>query len=84
MIGLNLLIHLTFTSMDHLGGKKKDTGDIIEEVLILKAALLTDLFDGLQKQHFTLWPVILQKHHHMSKGQVVTVVCEGAELSEQN
>lgn len=66
------------------GVKQKDTGDIIEEILILKTALLADLFNGLQKQHFTLWPVVLQEHHHMAEGQVVTVVCEGAELNGQN
>lgn len=29
------------------GRKAKDTGDVIEEILILKTALLTDLFSGL-------------------------------------
>lgn len=39
---------------------KKDTGDVVEEILILETALLTDLIHCLQKQHLALWPVVLQ------------------------
>lgn len=59
---------------------KKDTGDVVEEILVLETALLTDLIHCLEKQHLALWPVVLQQHHHMPKGQVVTAVCEGTEL----
>ena len=46
---------------------EKDTGDIVEKILILKAALLTNLVHSLQKQHLALWPVMLQQHHHMAE-----------------
>lgn len=31
-----------------------------------------------------MWPVMLQKHDHMSEGQVVTVVSKSTELIGQN
>lgn len=59
----------------------KDTGDIVEEILILETSLLTDFIHCLQKQQLTLWPVVLQEHHDMTERQVVTVVCEGPKLN---
>ena len=59
----------------------KDTGDVVEEVLILEAGLLDDLVQRLQEQTLALGPVVLQQHHHVAQRQVVTVVCEHTELT---
>lgn len=58
----------------------KDTGDVVEEVLILEAALLTDLINGFQEQRLALWPIVLQEDHHVTQGEVVSAVREGTKL----
>ncbi len=61
----------------------KDTGDVVEEVLVLEAALLTDLIHRLQEEMLTLRPIILQENDHMTQSQVVSAVCEGPQLRKR-
>lgn len=61
----------------------KDTGDIVEEVLVLETALLTDLIHRLQEEVLTLWPIVLQENDHMTKSEVISVVCESPQLREK-
>lgn len=61
----------------------EDTGDVVEEVLILEASLLADFIHCLQKQRLALWPIMLQEHNHMTQSQVISDVCEGPQLDKQ-
>lgn len=61
----------------------KDTGDVVEKVLVLETALLTDLIHRLQEEILTLWPIMLQQDDHMTKREVISVVCESPQLRER-
>lgn len=60
----------------------KDTGDVVEKVLVLEAALLTDLIHRLQEEILTLRPIMLQEDDHMTQSEVISVVCERPQLRE--
>lgn len=50
----------------------KDTGDVVEEVLVLKTPLVTNFVHCLQEESLSLWPVVLQKDDHMTQRQVIS------------
>lgn len=44
----------------------KDTGDVVEEVLILKTPLVTDFVHRLQEESLSQWPIVLQEDDHVT------------------
>lgn len=50
----------------------KDTGDVVEEVLVLKAPLVTNFVHRFQEEGLSLRPVVLQQDDHVTQRQVVS------------
>lgn len=61
----------------------KDTGDVVEEVFILKTPLVANFVHRLQEEGLSLWPIVLQEDDHVTERQVVSAaVCERSQLEQ--
>lgn len=64
-------------------GYRKDTCDIVEEILILEVSLLADFVDGFQEQVLTPWPLMLKQNNYVAQSHIISAVCESSELQGQ-
>lgn len=64
-------------------GYRKDTCDIVEEILILEVSLLADFVDGFQEQVLTPRPLMLKQNNYVAQSHIISAVCESSELQGQ-
>lgn len=78
-------MHLSFKKIKSFfcSDRGKDTGDVIEEVLVLEVPLLADLADGFQEERLPPRPLVLQQDDDVAQRHVIPAVREGSQLRAQ-